>query len=163
MNMQNHLPQRHLLPDLLVVDGGKGQLSMAVAVLAELGLTDQVKVIGLAKKDSDRGEAHDKIYVPGRVNPLNTERSIKALYLLQRLRDEAHRFAITFQKKRRSVRAEASLLDSVSGIGKKRKAMLLNHFKGISAMKKATVEELAAFPGISRNVAENLFKALEES
>ncbi|MBF0258788.1 MAG: excinuclease ABC subunit UvrC [Desulfamplus sp.] len=151
------------LPDLLVVDGGKGQLSMAVAVLAELGLTDQIKVIGLAKKDSDRGETHDKIYVPGRANPLNIDKSIKALYLLQRLRDEAHRFAITFQKKRRSIRAETSLLDTVSGIGKKRKALLLNHFKGISAMKKATVEELAAFPGISRNVAENLFNVLKES
>ncbi|MBF0234952.1 MAG: excinuclease ABC subunit UvrC [Desulfamplus sp.] len=151
------------LPDLLVVDGGKGQLSMAVAVLAELGLTDQIKVIGLAKKDSDRGETHDKIYVPGRANPLNTDKSIKALYLLQRLRDEAHRFAITFQKKRRSIRAETSLLDTVSGIGKKRKALLLNHFKGISAMKKATVEELAVFPGISRNVAKNLFNVLKES
>lgn len=151
------------LPDLLVVDGGRGQLSMAVAVLAELGLTDSIKVVGLAKKDPDKGEAYDKIYVPGRANPLNTTQSLKALYLLQRLRDEAHRFAVTFQKKRRSVRGERSLLDGIPGIGKKRKSMLLTHFKGVNSIKNATLEELTALPGISDSVAEALLKAIGNS
>lgn len=148
------------LPDLIVVDGGKGQLSIAVSVLAELGLTDQITVVGLAKKDPDRGEIHDKIYLPGRSNPLNTSRSIKALYLLQQLRDEAHRFAITFQKKRRSIRSITSFLDGIPGIGKKRKTILLTHFKGLSAMKKATLEELGSIPGISKKLAEELLKAM---
>jgi len=178
------------LPDLLVVDGGRGQLSMATAVLSELesaeseltepgliepilkepmlskpGLTERIKVVGLAKKDGDKGETHDKVYLPGRSNPVNMTQSpqaLKALYLLQRLRDEAHRFAITFQKKQRAVRGETSLLDGITGIGKKRKAVLLNHFKGVSAMRKATVEEIAALPGISKPVAEELVRVVRE-
>ena len=159
------------LPDILVVDGGRGQLSIATAVLAELelecpGLTGKIRVIGLAKKDSDKGETHDKVYVPGRSNPLNmtqTPQSVKALYLLQRLRDEAHRVAITFQRQRRSKRAGTSLLDGIAGIGKKRKSMLLAHFKGISAMKKATVEEMAALLCMSYSAAESLIKAIKAS
>jgi len=174
------------LPDLLVVDGGRGQLSMATAVLSELeltlseseelesarsgaaqpGLMRRIKVVGLAKKDGDKGETHDKVYLPGRSNPVNMTQSpqaLKALYLLQRLRDEAHRFAITFQKKQRAVRGETSLLDGITGIGKKRKAVLLNHFKGVSAMRKATVEEIAALPGISKPVAEELVRVVRES
>ncbi|MBF0389874.1 MAG: excinuclease ABC subunit UvrC [Desulfamplus sp.] len=158
------------LPDLLVVDGGKGQLSMAMAVLSDLELKrpelkGKIKVIGLAKKDLEKGETHDKVYVWGRSNPINmtqSSQSIKALYLLQRLRDEAHRFAITFQRQRRAKRAELSILDGVEGVGKKRKAMLLAHFKGISAMKMATVEEIAALPGMSKSVAEKLKIALGE-
>ena len=148
------------LPDLLVVDGGKGQISMAVAVLTDLKLMDKIKVAGLAKKDILKGETHDKIYIPNRSNPLNTSQSLKALYLVQRLRDEAHRFAVTFQRKRRSKRAETSVLDGIPGIGKKRKILLLTHFKGITAMKKASMEELAALPGMTQNAAQALFAAL---
>ncbi len=157
------------LPNLLVVDGGKGQLAMAAAVLAELEfsnpkLTDKIKVVGLAKKDADKGEIYDKVYIQGRSNPLNMAQSsqtVKALYLLQRLRDEAHRFAITFQRQRRAKRGAASILDGIAGIGKKRKAMLLNHFKGVSGIKKATVEEIAALPGMSYNTAQKLKISLE--
>lgn len=89
------------LPDLLVVDGGKGQLGMAVAVIRDLGLEGRLVLAGLAKRDKDRGEKFDKIYLPGRSNPLNTAQSAKALFLLEQVRDEAHRFAITFQRSRR--------------------------------------------------------------
>lgn len=148
-------------PDLLVVDGGKGQISMAMAVLKGLGLETEFAVAGLAKKDPDKGEEHDKIYIPGRSNPINTNQAQNALFLLQRLRDEAHRFAITFQRKRRSKRAKKSILDSVEGLGKKRKDMLLKAYKGITQMKKATVAELASIPGITQNIAENLAAVLK--
>jgi len=147
-------------PDLLVVDGGKGQLSMALSVLKELGLSDQIPVAGLAKKDVEKGEEHDKIYIPHRSNPLNTTQSLKALYLLQQLRDEAHRVAIGFQRKRRNKRAGGSILDDIPGIGKRRKAVLLKAYKGITAMKQAPLEELASLPGMTAPAAESVFEAL---
>lgn len=150
------------LPDLVVVDGGKGQLSMAVAVLKDLGLADKMYVAGLAKKDKEKGEEHDKIYIPNRSNPLNTASSLKALYLLQQLRDEAHRFAITFQRKRRAKRAGSSVLDGIPGIGKKRRALLMQEYKGITAMKQATVEEMATLPGMTLPAAEAVFNALQK-
>ncbi|ACN15428.1 UvrC [Desulforapulum autotrophicum HRM2] len=148
------------LPDLLVVDGGKGQLSMAVAVLKSLGLENRFQVAGLAKKDAKLGEVYDKIYLPGRANPVNTRGALKALYLVQRLRDEAHRFAITFQRKRRSKRAGTSVLDAVPGIGKKRKQVLMTTYKGISRMGQATVEELASLPGMTLAAAQQVKSAL---
>ncbi len=150
------------LPDLLLVDGGKGQLSMAVSVLQSLGLEGKLHVAGLAKKDAARGESHDKIYIPGRANPLNTSQSLKALFLLQQLRDEAHRVAITFQRQRRIKRVKTSVLDGIPGIGKKRKQILMTHFKGITGMKKASIEEMASLPGMSVSAAESVFKALKE-
>ncbi len=148
------------LPDLLIVDGGKGQLSMAVAVLKTLGLENRFQVAGLAKKDAKLGEVNDKIYLPGRANPVNTRGALKALYLVQRLRDEAHRFAITFQRKRRSKRAGTSVLDAVPGIGKKRKQVLMTTYKGITSMAQATVEELAALPGMTLGAAQQVKSAL---
>jgi len=148
-------------PDLLVVDGGKGQLSMAVNVLLELGIETKFQVAGLAKKESEKGEQEDKIYLPGRSNPVNTAQSLKALFLLQRLRDEAHRFAVTFQRKRRSKRAGASIVDNVHGIGKKRKEILLKKYRGISRMKTAAVSELASLPGMTQKAAEELSAALK--
>jgi len=142
-----------LLPDLLVVDGGKGQLGMALAVLKDLGMEQSFALAGLAKRDKAKGEILDKIYVPGRSNPLNTGQAKKALYLLQRVRDEAHRFAITFQRKRREKRGAVSILDSIAGIGPKKKKMLLVRFKGIERMKKASLEELSSLPGITRDLA----------
>ncbi len=108
-------------PDLLVVDGGKGQLGMAVAVLKALNLNGRFAVAGLAKKDEAKGEDMDKIYVPGRANPLNTAPFKQGLFLLQQVRDEAHRFAITFQRRRREKRGRLSVLDTIPGIGPKRK------------------------------------------
>ncbi len=149
------------LPDLLVVDGGKGQLSMAMAVLKDLKLDNKIHVAGLAKKDVEKGEVHDKIYIPHRSNPLNTGQALKALYLLQQLRDEAHRVAITFQRKRRGKRAGGSVLDDIPGIGKKRKSLLLKTYKGVSAMKQASMEELSELPGMTRSAARAVFDRLK--
>jgi excinuclease ABC subunit C len=150
-------------PDLLLVDGGKGQLGMALAVLQDLGIEDRFMTAGLAKKDEARGETYDKIYIPGRSNPLNTATSVKALYLLQRVRDEAHRFAITFQRNRREKKAGLSFLDDIPGIGPKKKKTLLLHFKGITKMKAASIEEIAALPGMTQTLAEKLVQALHET
>ena len=149
-------------PDLLVVDGGKGQLGMAMAVLKDLKLEGRFCVAGLAKKNEAKGETHDKIYIPNRSNPLNTNPSLKALYLLQQVRDEAHRFAITFQRRRREKRSETSVLDSVPGIGPKKRQMLLRHFKGIARIKGASLEEIAELPGMNEDLAHAVKQVLQE-
>ncbi len=154
------LESKDPLPDLLVVDGGKGQLGMALAVLKELGIDNRFVVAGLAKKNTDKGETEDKIYIPGRSNPLNTAQALKALYLLCRIRDEAHRFAITFQRSRREKRAGASVLDTIPGIGPKKKQTLLQHFKGVSRIKTASEEALSALPGINVVLARTILEAL---
>ncbi len=147
-------------PDLLVVDGGKGQLGMAMAVLKDLGINQSFAIAGLAKKDKAKGELFDKIYVPGRSNPLKIGTSKKALYLLEQLRDEAHRFAITFQRKRREKRGGLSFFDSISGIGPKKKKMLLTRFKGLKNLKNASQEELISLPGINRELAARILQEL---
>ncbi|MCG8637311.1 MAG: excinuclease ABC subunit UvrC [Desulfobacterales bacterium] len=147
-------------PDLVVVDGGKGQLGMAVAVLKELGMEDDFTVAGLAKKDKSKGEKADKIYLPGRSNPLNTAQAQKALFLLEQVRDEAHRFAITFQRKRREKRGSLSALDSIPGIGPKKKRLLLTRFKGVEKIKKQTADTLMELPGITRALAEDILTRL---
>ncbi|MCP3901808.1 MAG: excinuclease ABC subunit UvrC, partial [Desulfobacteraceae bacterium] len=108
-------------PDLLLVDGGKGQISIAVSVLEGLGIYGDFMIAGIAKKDSDKGEKQDKIYIPGRSNPLNINQYQIALHFLERIRDEAHRTAITFQRKRRQKKGKVSFLDNVPMIGEKRK------------------------------------------
>lgn len=143
-------------PDLLVVDGGKGQLGMAVAVLKELNLAGRFAVAGLAKKDEAKGEDMDKIYVPGRSNPLNTASFKQGLFLLQQVRDEAHRFAVTFQRKRRKKRSRLSMFDAIPGVGPKRKKLLLQRFKGLQNLKAASVDELTSLPGITEKLAEQI-------
>lgn len=150
------------LPDLLVVDGGKGQLSMAVSVIRELGLAGQFTLAGLAKKDADKGEKADKVYLPGRSNPLNTAQSAKALFLLEQIRDEAHRSAVTFQRSRREKRGKLSVLDGIPGIGPKKKKLLLTTFKGIDNIRSQSPEELAALPGITPAMAKNLLQVLAD-
>lgn len=147
-------------PDLLVVDGGKGQLSMALAVITELKIENKFMVAGLAKKNAQKGEEFDKIYIPGRSNPLNTGQAKRALYLLQQVRDEAHRVAVTFQRNRREKRAGLSVLDGIAGIGPKKKKVLLNHFKGTVRMKAASIEEIAALPGMNKSLAKTLIRSL---
>lgn len=146
-------------PDLLLVDGGKGQLGIAVSVLTELGLAGRFSVAGVAKKDIQRGEFEDKIYLPNQANPVNLGRDGRLLLLLQQIRDEAHRFAITFQRKQRNRAMVGSALDRVTGVGSKRKALLLKHFGGIKQIRAATVEELSELPGINFALA----KAIKES
>ncbi|MBN1932723.1 MAG: excinuclease ABC subunit UvrC [Desulfobacterales bacterium] len=148
-------------PDLLMVDGGKGQLNIAVSVTKSLGLEDKFEVIGIAKKDEKKGETQDKIYKPGRTNPLNFGREGELLLFLQRVRDEAHRFAISFHRKRRAKKSMASILDTIPGVGKKRKVMLLKHFGSIKKIRAATLDEISAVPGINRTVAQAVQKALK--
>lgn len=145
-------------PDLLMVDGGKGHLNIAVSVLKQLGLENKITIIGIAKKDHKKGEIHDKIYKPGQANPVNLGRQRDLQFFLQRIRDEAHRFAISFHRKRRSKTMLSSALDSIPGIGKQRKKALLKHFKSVKKIREATLDELSTVPGISRKVAENVYR-----
>ncbi len=140
-------------PDMLMVDGGKGQMNIAVSVIKELKLDSYFEVIGIAKKDEKKGEKEDKIYKLGRVNPINFGREGDLLLFLQRIRDEAHRFAISFHRKRRGKASLRSALDTIPSVGKKRKAILLKHFKSIKKIRAATIEELSALPGINHAVA----------
>ena len=149
-------------PDLLMVDGGKGQLNIAVSVLADLQLSESFEVIGIAKKDTFAGDTEDKIYLPGRANPVQMAGEGEVLYFLQRIRDEAHRFAVTFHRNRRSKAALGSALDAVPGIGDARKKALLKHFGSAKKIRAATLEELSAVPGISGKLAEMIQIALQE-
>ena len=137
-----------LLPDLLMVDGGKGQLNVAVEVLREFDLLERVPVVSLAKQ-------FEEIYRPGNPQPLILSRRSDALYLVQRIRDEAHRFAITSHRQRRQKLGMVSQLEAIPGVGpSKRKALLKAFGNSISAIRNASVEELAAVPGINRKLAE---------
>ena len=141
-------------PHLLMVDGGKGQLNIAMAVLDDLGLRGTFDVIGIAKKDEKKNETDDKIYKPGRTNPITFGREGDLLLFLQRIRDEAHRFAVTFHRKRRKKTAFRSMLDDIPGIGKKRKEVLLKHFGSIEKIRAATLEELSGLPGMTHSAAD---------
>jgi len=136
------------LPDLVIVDGGKGQLSAAVGVLRELDLND-VPVVGLAKR-------FEELFLPDRSDPILLPRNSQGLYLVQRIRDEAHRFAITYHRSVRGRRALASVFDDVAGIGPARKKALLKQFGSVRRIREASVEELAGTPGIPRDLAERL-------
>ena len=140
------------LPDLVIVDGGKGQLSAAVAVLIELGLAD-VPLAGLAKR-------FEELYLPRRSDPIVLPRTSQGLYLVQRLRDEAHRFAITYHRTVRGKRALASVFDEVAGIGPARKKALLKRFGSVRRIREASVDEVAETPGVPRELAERLKRHL---
>ena len=141
-------------PDLLMVDGGKGQLNIAMSVLSELGLDHEFQVIGIAKKDEARGETQDKIYKPARANPVNISKDV--LFFLQRIRDEAHGFAIAFHRKHRTKIAMRSELDTVPGIGPKRRTVLLRHFKSINRIREASLQEISDLPGMSLKAAQDV-------
>jgi excinuclease ABC subunit C len=148
------------LPDLLMVDGGKGQLNVALSVLKEVGKEGAFDVVGIAKKDEQKGETQDKIFKPGRSNPLNFGRDEDLLFFLQRIRDEAHRFVISFHRKRRNTQGLISILDSIKGIGSKRKKTLLAHFGGIQGIINASIDDLKSVEGMNEITAEIVFKAL---
>jgi excinuclease ABC subunit C len=150
------------LPGLLVVDGGKGQLNVAVRVLKDLGLWGSFDLIGIAKKDSARGEKEDKVFKPGRKNPVPLKKSPELLLFLQKIRDEAHRCVITYHRKRRMMTYRKSLLETVPGIGKKRQAELLKHFGSLKRIKNASLEEILAVPSMNRNLARNLLNTLAD-
>ncbi|MFZ6026878.1 MAG: excinuclease ABC subunit UvrC [Chloroflexota bacterium] len=140
-------PSFQRLPDLLIVDGGKGQLARAVKVLAEYGLTEAVPVVGLAKEN-------EELFLPHRSDSILLPRSSQGLYLVQRVRDEAHRFAITAHRARRDKQGIASKLDSIPGIGPKRRKALLVHFGDVEAIRQASIAQLQEVTGISPAVAE---------
>jgi excinuclease ABC subunit C len=151
------------LPDLLMVDGGKGQLNIALEVIRSLGLENAFDVIGIAKKDETRGDTADKIFQPGRANPVNWGREGRLLLFLQSIRDEAHRFAITYHRRERNRNALESALDAVPGVGPQRKRMLLKHFGGVQNIRAATLQELASLPGMTLKTAEALQRALGQT
>jgi excinuclease ABC subunit C len=133
------------LPDLIVLDGGKGQLSAALRAMEELGTT--MPAAALAKE-------HEFVYVPGRQGPVILPSHSKALHLLQQVRDEAHRFAQAYHHTLRRRRAQESILDSIRGIGAQRRRALMQHFRSLQRLRSATVEEMAAVPGMTRRAAE---------
>jgi excinuclease ABC subunit C len=139
-------------PQLVVVDGGQPQVNAVAAVLADLGITD-VALCGLAKR-------LEEVWLPGEDFPVILPRTSEALYLLQRVRDEAHRFAITFHRQRRSKRMTTSALDAVPGLGATRRKALLRHFGSLKRLAAATPEEIAEVPGIGRRTAEAVLAAL---
>ena len=149
-------------PDILMVDGGKGQLNTAFSVLQSLGLHKTIQLISIAKKNDRKGETHDKIYKAGQVNPVNFSREGDLLLFLERIRDEAHRFAVSFHRRRRSKTLMQSAFDAIPGIGEKRKKMLLNHFKSIKRIREAPLEELSALPGISDKLAAEIKRRMTE-
>ena len=136
-------------PDLIVIDGGKGQLGMACGVLEKLNLT-HIPIIGLAKE-------FEEIFIPNSSRPIIIPKNNPALHLLQQVRDESHRFAITYHRKLRSKDISSSSLDDIAGIGKKRKVNLLKEFKTIDNIKKASIEELAKIEGMNQKTAENVY------
>lgn len=139
-------------PQLLVVDGGQPQVAAARRALDELGI-DDVALCGLAKR-------LEEVWLPGEDDPVVLPRSSEGLYLLQRVRDEAHRFAISYQRSKRSKRLTAGELDSVPGLGETRRQALLKHFGSLKRLRAATVDELCAVPGIGRRTAETVAAAL---
>lgn len=139
-----------VLPDLVIVDGGKGQLSVAVEVLKEFDLLDQVPVVGLAKQ-------REELFLPGRRTSILLPRDSEGLFLVQRIRDETHRTAITYHRNQRSKTGLASTLENAPGIGPKRRQALLKAFEGdVDAIKAASVEQLAAVPGMTLAAAQAL-------
>jgi excinuclease ABC subunit C len=149
------LKEKKALPDLILIDGGKGQLSSALQVLNELGIANQ-PIIGLAKR-------LEEVYVPGIGNPQNIPKSSTGLKLLQQIRDESHRFAISYHRKLRSKRSLKSPLEDVSGIGPQRKAFLLRTFGSLKKIKDASLEELKENGKLPEKVAEGLFRSLKDS
>ena len=135
-------------PQLVVVDGGKPQVNAAAKALQELGITD-VAICGLAKR-------LEEVWLPNSSEPVIFPRHSEALYLLQKLRDEAHRFAINFHRSKRSKVMLESLLDEVAGLGEIRRKSLLSHFGSVSALKAATIDELAVVPGIGKKMAKTI-------
>ena len=139
---------RWAMPDLVIVDGGRGQVSAALEALTEMGLAD-LPLAGLAKE-------REELILPDRADPVLLPVTSQALYLVQRLRDEAHRFAITYHRSLRDRKAVKSALDDLPGVGPKRKRELLKAFGSAKRVREAPVEQIASVPGIGRALAERI-------
>jgi len=160
---------RDPVPDLLVVDGGKGQLNVALAVLSDLKI--KLDVIGLAKEERSflaakrrlqgkPAKSEDRVYLPRRKDAIYLSSSPAALSLLQRLRDEAHRFAVSYHRKLKQKNDFRSALDDIPRLGSRRKSILLRHFGSLERIRSCSPEELQALPGIGRALAETIHKVL---
>ncbi|MDY0132081.1 MAG: excinuclease ABC subunit UvrC [Desulforegulaceae bacterium] len=145
-------------PDLLIVDGGKGQLNIAIEILRELGLNNSFSVIALAEKNEAKGEDNDKVYLPGRMNPLLFHNKRYLLHFLMTIRDAAHNNVINFHRKKRKKQMKTSSLDNIQGLGPKRKKLLLDHFKTFKNLKEADFEEIASVKGIPEKTAKLVFE-----
>jgi len=155
------------LPDLVVVDGGKGQLGMALAAMRDLGVKD-VDVAALAKMRVQRSarspeiqRSEERVFLPGQSNPVILKRNSNALFLLQRVRDEAHRFAITYHKQLRTRQTLYSALDRVPGVGGARKRALLRAFGSIKRIEEASLEELLKVPSMNEKIAREILQSLK--
>jgi excinuclease ABC subunit C len=156
------------LPDLIMVDGGKGQLNIAQAVLWELGI-EAPDLISIAKSrlkptqgSEEKYRTDERFFIPGRKNPVILPANSAGLFLLQRVRDEAHRFAITYHKSRRAKAAVHSALDDIPGIGPKRRTALLRHFGSVNGIAAATPEAIQEASMVSRKLAEQILYALQK-
>ena len=140
-------------PQLLLVDGGKGQLSVAIEVVKELGLEDEIPVASLAKK-------FEEVFIPGQLHPVNVPRGSEALYMLQRIRDEAHRFANSFHRELRDKRMKESVLDGITGLGESRRTRLVKELGTLKAVKEAPLDQLQALPWLPDAVALAIFQKI---
>jgi excinuclease ABC subunit C len=149
--------EKNDIPDLILIDGGKGQLNVAYRVIQKLGI-ERPDLISIAKGESRQ---KDDIYLPNRKNPVRLKHS-PLFFLLQNIRDEAHRFAITYHKKKRSKKTFDSILDNLRGIGPKKRIRLLSHFGSLKKIREARLDELVTVKGINKRDAENLFRFLHK-
>ncbi|MBU2539277.1 MAG: excinuclease ABC subunit C, partial [Proteobacteria bacterium] len=147
------------LPDLLLVDGGKGQLGVAMQALAQAGNSCACELAGIAKEKGDEGE---KLYRPGRKNPVILARNSPVLLYLMRIRDEAHRYGITIHRKLRRKETLASTLEQIPGVGKIRRELLLRELGSMHRIARAGVAELAAVEGIGSALAEQIWRHLHD-
>ncbi|MBN2516278.1 MAG: excinuclease ABC subunit UvrC [Deltaproteobacteria bacterium] len=166
--LKRHYRNATDLPDLIVIDGGKGQLNVALSVLEELKISD-IDVIGLAKEHHGKESSffhkgktqidkeEDRIYLPMRKNPVYLSRYPSALFVLQRVRDEAHRFAVSYHRKLKEQADFRSIIDEIPGVGDLKKRAILRHFGDVEKVKKASKEELEKVPGIGKEMADRIF------
>ena len=145
------------LPDLLLIDGGKGHLNLAIGVLNRYNKAELMDLVAIAKEKHDEGE---KLFIPGRKNPINFPPHSPVLLFLMRVRDEAHRFGITHHRKLRKKKTLLSELDTLKGVGEKRKKLLLKAFGSIQRLKKASSEQLQSIHGIGSQLAQSIHSQL---
>jgi len=159
--VERYFSNIQLLPEVLIIDGGKGQLHEAEMILEKLGLIDKIKILAIAK-GAARKPGHEQIFISGNKIPIDLDPQSGAFHLLQQIRDEAHRFAITAHRKKRAKTRQTSLLENIPGIGVQKSKLLLEYLGGWQEIKKASVEALARVPGINRKLAEKIYDYLHQ-
>ncbi len=164
------IKEEQTLPDLVVIDGGKGQLNIAVEVFRELELLGKVPLCGLAKArwkeqaaDGEKYRTEERVFLPNRKLPIRFDQSDPALFILTQIRDEAHRFGITYHRSLRSRSSLRSGLEDIPGVGEKRRKILLSHFRSLARLRKASLEQIEEVPGIPKETARNVFQYLHEN